>query len=54
MTNRNELIDFILESVKDLENISEEESHKLLTELNLMSYEDLEKEADWYEELLMK
>ena len=54
MTNRDELIQFIMETAHDLEEVSEDESHKLLENLNAMSYEDLEKEVDWYDELLLK
>ena len=54
MQEREELIDFIVSSAESIEDISMEERLNLVEKLNSMSHEELEKEADWYEELLMK
>lgn len=51
---RNELIDFIVETRADIEDINTAQRLKLIKELNIKSYEWLEKEADFCEELLYK
>jgi len=51
MEDRNNLIAFVIEARSSIEDI---DKVQMLEELNIMSYENLVKEADFCEELLNK
>lgn len=51
---KEEMIEFILDMANDIEDLTDKQNYELVCELNNMSYEEVEKEFNFYTEMSLK